>query len=85
MPDTHDGTDGRVVVWVVRVPALPDGRRVARFDAPGRVVFLVLEKEMSEETAEEFREVMQDGLDSGIYDQHWGGASMSPPQAVPAS
>jgi hypothetical protein len=85
MPDTHEGTVGRVVVWVVRVPSLPEGRRVARLDRPGLVVFLVLEGEMSEETAEEFRDVMQDGLDCGIYDQHWGGASVKPPQAVPAS
>jgi hypothetical protein len=81
----HTGTGARVAVRVVPVPSLPDGRRVARLDGPSQVTFLVLEGQRVEDIAEELQQVMQDGLDCGLYEQHWGDASVTPPQPISVS
>lgn len=73
MPVTHAGVRARV--RVVQVHSLPDNRRFARLDGPGEVFLLVREGVVMDAAAtEELQEVMQEALDSGLYDQHWDGA-----------
>lgn len=74
MPEEHaDKPKPVVTVRVVRRPALPDGRLAGRMDRPElrEVDFLVHEEHMTEEAAAEMQEVMQQGLNSGLYDQRW--------------
>lgn len=77
MPVTHAGV--RATVRVISMHSLPDGRRFARLDGPGEVFLLVREGVvMDAEATEELQELLQEAIDSGIYDQHWGAPEESP-------
>jgi len=67
-----------VTVRVIRVASLPDGRRVARIDGPREVTFAFLEHIIPDDVAAELELVMQQGLDSGLYDQHLDDAEETP-------
>lgn len=77
----------RMRAVVTRVDSLPDGRRVAKIEGPGLIGWAFLKAELSAETAEEMREIMQTALDAGLWNQNWDWAvalMMATTQPAPA-
>lgn len=60
---------------VIRVPSLPNGRRVAKVEGDGLIGWAILEKDMSAEAAAEMEELIQQILDAGGWSQHWDWAA----------
>ena len=56
---------------VIRVPSLPNGRRVAKVEGNGLIGWAILEKDMSVEAAAEMEEMIQQALDAGGWSQNW--------------
>ncbi|WP_146259022.1 hypothetical protein [Streptomyces tateyamensis] len=56
---------------VIRVPSLPNGRRVAKVEGHGLIGWAILEKDMSAEAAAEMEEMIQHTLDAGGWSQNW--------------